>query len=67
MASASAPYFFKSYNQEDVDLQQRIVRELRGRGINIWVDIENLIPGSPAWERENECSIRGAECDYQPR
>ena len=48
MASASAPYFFVSYNREDVDLQQRIVAELRGRGINIWVDIENLIPGSPA-------------------
>jgi hypothetical protein len=60
MASASAPYFFMSYNREDVGLQQRIVAELRGRGINIWVDIENLI-GSPAWEREIERSIRGAE------
>ena len=61
MASASAPYFFMSYSREDVALQQRIVAELRGRGINIWVDIENLIPGSPAWEREIERSIRGAE------
>ena len=61
MESASAPYFFMSYSREDVDLQQRIVAELRGRGIVIWVDIENLIPGSPAWEREIERSIRGAE------
>jgi len=61
MASAAAPYFFMSYSREDVVLQQRIVAELRGRGLNIWVDIENLIPGSPAWEREIERSIRGAE------
>jgi hypothetical protein len=61
MASASAPYFFVSYSRENVTLQQRIVAGLRGRGINIWVDIENLIPGSPAWEREIERSIRGAE------
>jgi TolB protein len=61
MASASAPYFFVSYSREDVSLQQRIVAELRERGLNIWVDIENLIPGSPAWEREIERSIRGAE------
>ena len=50
-----------SYSREDANLQQRIVAELRERGINIWVDIENLIPGSPAWEREIERSIRGAE------
>jgi len=61
MSSASPPYFFVSYSREDANLQQRIVAELRGRGINIWVDIENLIPGSPAWEREIERSIRGAE------
>src|SRR5690349_17911648 len=61
MASASNPYFFISYSREDLDPQRRIVAELRGRGINIWVDIENLIPGSPAWEREVERSIRGAE------
>lgn len=61
MASASAPYFFMSYSREDIKLQQRIVAELRGRGIIIWVDIENLIPGSPAWEREIERSIRSAE------
>src|SRR5690349_20855299 len=61
MATPSTPYFFVSYSREDVNLQQRIVAELRGCGINIWVDIENLIPGSPAWEREIERSIRGAE------
>ena len=58
--STTAPYFFISYSREDANLQRRIIAELRGRGIRVWVDIENLIPGSPAWEREIERSIRGA-------
>jgi TolB protein len=58
--STSAPHFFISYSREDATLQRRIITELRGRGINVWVDIENLIPGTPAWEREIERSIRGA-------
>ena len=49
-----------SYSRDDADLQRRIVAELRGHGINVWVDFENLIPGSPAWEREIERSIRSA-------
>ena len=58
--STSAPHFFMSYSREDASLQGRIIAELRARGINIWVDIENLIPGSPAWEREIERAIRSA-------
>ena len=55
--STSAPHFFMSYSRDDAELQRRIAAELRGRGINVWVDIENLIRG---WEREIERSIRGA-------
>jgi hypothetical protein len=55
-----ASYFFMSYSREDIVLQKRVLTELRQRGVNVWVDVENLIPGSPAWEREIERSIRGA-------
>ena len=58
--STPASHFFVSYSREDANLQRRIIAELRGRGINVWVDVENLIPGSPAWEREIERSIRAA-------
>ena len=58
--STPVPHFFMSYSRDDADLQRRIIAELRGRGINVWVDIENLIPGSPVWEREIERSIRAA-------
>ena len=58
--STLAPHFFMSYSRDDAALQRRIVAELRERGINVWIDVENLIPGSPAWEREIERSIRAA-------
>lgn len=60
MNGSSAPYFFISYSREDTTYQQKVIRELRERGVNVWVDIENLIPGTPAWERVVERSIRGA-------
>lgn len=56
----SSAYFFMSYSREDTAKQRRIVRELRERGIEVWVDIENLTPGTPTWEREIEKAIRGA-------
>jgi Tol biopolymer transport system component len=58
--STPAPYFFMSYSREDVNLQKTVIAGLRQRGVNAWVDVENLIPGSPAWEREIERAIRGA-------
>lgn len=60
MSTSTAPYFFMSYSREDTARQKRIIRELRERGIDIWVDIENLTPGTPTWEREIEKAIRGA-------
>lgn len=55
-----APHFFMSYSRDDVTIQKRVISELRQRGVTVWVDTENLIPGSPAWEREIERAIRSA-------
>ncbi|MDX1377306.1 MAG: TIR domain-containing protein [Anaerolineales bacterium] len=60
MSASSSPYFFVSYSREDTVKQRRLVRGLRKRGLNVWVDIENLTPGTPTWEREIEKAIRGA-------
>ena len=60
MSTPPTPYFFVSYSREDTAKQRRVVKELRERGLNIWVDIENLTPGTPTWEREIEKAIRGA-------
>ena len=58
--SIPASNFFMSYSREDASFQRRVIAGLRERGVHVWVDIENLIPGSPAWEREIERAIRGA-------
>ena len=60
MSTSSGPFFFISYSRADTALQQKVVAGLRERGVNVWVDTENLVPGSPAWEREIEKSIRNA-------
>lgn len=60
MSVPSGQFFFVSYSRADTAQQRKIVAELRARGVNVWVDTENLVPGSPAWEREIERSIRGA-------
>ncbi len=60
MSTSPAPYFFMSYSREDTVKQRRVIKELRERGINLWVDIENLTPGTPTWEREIEKAIRAA-------
>ena len=60
MSIPATPYFFISYSREDTVKQRRVVKELRERGINLWVDIENLTPGTPTWEREIEKAIRGS-------
>ncbi|MEP0804427.1 MAG: TIR domain-containing protein [Chloroflexota bacterium] len=54
----NTPYYFMSYSREDTVKQRRIIRELRERGVEIWVDVENLTPGTPTWEREIERAIR---------
>jgi TolB protein len=60
MGISSGPFFFLSYGREDTVKQRRILRELRERGVNIWVDVENLTPGTPTWEREIEKAIRAS-------
>lgn len=60
MSASSGRHFFISYSRTDTTQKQNIIKQLRARGINLWVDIENLVPGSPAWEREIERAIRDA-------
>ena len=60
MSASSGRHFFISYSRTDTTQKQNIIKQLRARGINLWVGIENLVLGSPAWEREIERAIRDA-------
>lgn len=49
-----------SYSRTDEEVMRRVVTFLRSQGINVWVDNEKLIPGTPVWETEIEKAIFGA-------
>jgi len=51
---------FVSYSRRDDAVMRRIVAFLRGEGINVWVDNEKLVPGTPIWETEIEKALRNS-------
>jgi formylglycine-generating enzyme required for sulfatase activity len=60
MPPLSTDYIFMSYSRRDDAVMRRIVAFLRERGIKVWVDNEELIPGTPVWEKEIEIAVQGA-------
>jgi len=60
MASNSTHHIFMSYSRRDETVMQRVVAFLRKQGINVWVDNEKLVPGTPIWEAEIEKAIINA-------
>ena len=60
MAQTTLGHVFMSYSRIDEEFMRRITTFLRKQGIKVWVDNENLIPGTPIWEEEIERAINGA-------
>src|SRR6266581_485311 len=56
----SQPFIFISYSRADHDLVMRLQSDLLGRGIKIWIDKEDLQPGTPDWEEALRTAIRAA-------
>jgi len=52
---------FMSYSRRDKDIMWRTATFLRKQGVNVWVDNEKLIPGTPIWEEEIEKAIKIAK------
>jgi small GTP-binding protein len=50
-------HVYMSYSRKDEDVMKAITSELRKSGYEIWVDNENLIPGTPIWESEIEKAL----------
>ena len=60
MPPSPASQVFMSYSRKDNIVAQRIVSFLRKQGVNVWVDNEKLIPGTPVWEEAIEKAIKSA-------
>ncbi len=57
MVAEENEFIFVSYAHEDSDFADQLVQDLRGKGINCWVDTEGLKPGEPNWVRAIEQAI----------
>ena len=60
MAESTVGHVFISYSRRDEAVMRRIATFLRDQGINVWVDNEKLVPGTPIWEAEIEKAIKAA-------
>jgi hypothetical protein len=60
MAPELVGHVFMSYSRTDEAIMRRIVTFLRKQGVQVWVDNEKLIPGTPIWEAEIEKAIFSA-------
>lgn len=64
--SASKPLFdhhiFLSYSRIDKPVKQRLTDDFRATDLKLWVDEDDLHPGTMGWELEISRAIRGAGC-----
>lgn len=60
MSQLSTSHVFMSYSRRDEIVMRRVVAFLRKQGLNVWVDNEKLVPGTPIWETEIENAIFSA-------
>ncbi|MEZ4671365.1 MAG: toll/interleukin-1 receptor domain-containing protein [Anaerolineae bacterium] len=55
-------YVFLSYSRQDNAVINRVRDDLRQHNIGVWIDVDGLEPGTPAWERAISQAIREAGC-----
>lgn len=61
MISFHNEQIFISYSRRDDAMMQHVVKYLREEGLYIWLDNENLVPGTPVWEVELEKAIKRSD------
>jgi uncharacterized protein len=58
-SSSTSGYIFISYAHKDTAIRQRILDSLRRLNNPVWIDTDNLQPGTPNWEGNIEKAIKG--------
>jgi len=59
--SAAKPRIFISYSSHDAALVQRLKDDLKEAGASVWLDHEQLKPGTPNWQKSVREGIEQAE------
>ena len=44
-------FVFVSYSRDDRATVNKVIADLQAAGINVWIDHQNLTPGTPDWEQ----------------
>src|SRR5947209_4265562 len=58
--SSNTPFIFVSYARKDLSFVNRLQVDLDKRGITIWIDQEELQPGTADWEEAVRDAIQRA-------
>lgn len=58
---AAAPYYFISYARQNAPFVEQLTADLKANGLAVWVDTQNLQPGTPDWETNIRAAIKGAQ------
>jgi len=51
---------FISYSRQNKEFVNRLTKDLKKANFNIWVDTDNLTPGTPSWERAIREAIKNS-------
>ncbi len=54
-------YAFISYSRSNKDFVERLTADLRAHGVNVWIDQQNLKPGTPNWDQALRDAIQGSQ------
>ena len=60
LAPSTGHHVFLAYSRQDSDFMQRLRNDLRAAGIIVWIDEEDLEPGTTQWQPTIQLAIRGA-------
>jgi hypothetical protein len=60
MNVSHSSHVFLSYARTDGSFVSKLQADLQGRGISVWIDREDIQPGTPDWEDSLRKAIRNA-------
>lgn len=53
-------HVFVSYSRKDTAFVNRLVEDLKRAGIQVWLDTDDLVPGTPDWDEAIRQAVRDA-------
>lgn len=55
-------HIFLSYSRKDTEISERVCNALRASNLKVWIDTDELKPGTASWRKEVQKAIEQAGC-----